>query len=418
MISARDLEFRVDFTYRLRFTGDVLRRETSTLLELMPAEGAARVLFVVDAQVADAVAWLVPELEGLGRRFPDRVELSGPVHRVAGGEGCKNSSEAVDALLDRINADNLDRRNYVVVIGGGAVLDAVGLAAAVAHRGVRLIRLPTTTLGQDDSGIGVKNAINRYDKKNWQGTFAVPWAVVNDQQLLETLPDRDFRAGFSEAVKVSLLKEPAFFDYLCRHARDLADRRPDVARQAIERSAVWHLQHITRGGDPFEMLEARPLDFGHWSAHKLEPMTAYRLRHGEAVAVGLAIDCVYSSMIHGLPADDAERVCACLEALGLTLSHPLLADVDTLLGGLEEFRQHLGGQLTVTMLRGVGDPIDVHRIDREAMAEAIRRVARRPRIDAPPARAIAEQDTGPAVSAVVKHRPRRSAIASGQGVEA
>ena len=91
------------------------------------------------------------------------------------------------------------------------MLDAVGFAAAIAHRGIRLVRLPTTTLAQADSGVGVKNGVNLFGKKNWLGAFAVPWAVLNDTALLATLPDRDFVAGFSEAVKVALLKSPEVF---------------------------------------------------------------------------------------------------------------------------------------------------------------------------------------------------------------
>jgi 3-dehydroquinate synthase len=262
----------------------------------------------------------------------------------------------------------------VVVIGGGAVLDAVGFAVQIAHRGLRLVRLPTTTLAQADSGVGVKSAVNLFQKKNWLGAFGVPWGVVNDASLLSTLSDRDFLCGFSEAVKVSLLKDPAMFSRLCELAPKIAARDMNSALPMIRDSAVWHLQHITTGGDPFEMLEARPLDYGHWSAHKLEPLSDYQLRHGEAVAIGVAIDTVYSSLVHGLPLDDALRVLECLANLGFDLDHPLLADPRTLYIGMEEFRQHLGGRLTLTMLRGVGQPIDVHEVDLPKMGEAIERV--------------------------------------------
>jgi 3-dehydroquinate synthase len=278
-------------------------------------------------------------------------------------------------MLKCINAADLDRRSYMVVIGGGAVLDAVGLTAAVSHRGIRLVRLPTTTLAQADSGIGVKNSVNLFGKKNWIGTFAVPWAVVNDAALLATLPDRDFRCGFSEAVKVSLLKDPQCFEQLCEMADGIRERDMSAAAPMIRRSAELHLDHITKGGDPFEMREARPLDFGHWSAHKLEVLSNFELRHGEAVAIGVAVDSVYSSLVHGFPVRDAERVLDCLARLGLPLDHPALHDTSRLFAGLEEFRQHLGGRLTVTMLQAVGHPLDVHEVDRKRMCAAIERVA-------------------------------------------
>ncbi|MCA9049159.1 MAG: 3-dehydroquinate synthase, partial [Planctomycetaceae bacterium] len=271
---------------------------------------------------------------------------------------------------------DLDRRSYVVVVGGGAVLDAVGFAAAIAHRGLRLIRVPTTTLAQADSAIGVKNGVNLFHKKNWLGAFAVPWGVINDRQLLETLSDRDFRSGFAEAVKVSLLKDPDFFHDIHRHAEAIRLRKEE-AWHVIAESARWHLRHITAGGDPFEMLEARPLDFGHWSAHKLESLSEFALRHGEAVAIGVAVDTVYSGMVHGLSSEAVEQVLDCFRQLGLLIHHPVMLRTDELFAGLEEFRQHLGGRLTLTMLEGIGRPVDVHEIDRHAMNAALRAVRER-----------------------------------------
>ena len=125
--------------------------------------------------------------------------------------------------------------------------------------------------------------------------------MINDATLLATLSDRDFICGFVEAVKVSLLKDAEFFAEVCRLAPQIRRREMDVCLPIIRRSAELHLEHITRGGDPFEMLEARPLDFGHWSAHKLEVLSEFALRHGEAVAIGVAIDTVYSSLALGLP---------------------------------------------------------------------------------------------------------------------
>ncbi len=234
--------------------------------------------------------------------------------------------------------------------------------------------MPSTTLGQADSGVGVKNGVNLFGKKNWLGSFAVPWAVINDARMLETLPDRDFICGFSEAVKVSLLKDPSMFAELCRTAGAIRKREPSASLPMIAASAEAHRRHITQNGDPFEMLEARPLDFGHWSAHKLEAMTDFRLRHGEAVAIGVALDTIYSTLALGLSSIVADQVLRCLIDLGFDLGHPALSDTKPLFEGLEEFRQHLGGRLTLTMLRGVGNPVDVHEVDDDLMREAIARL--------------------------------------------
>jgi len=373
-----DVDFAVQFRHRLRLTHDVLGRETHVLAELLEPSGdqLPRVQFWVDEAVYQANPDLKQQLSAFGRRYADRLQVVGQPQWVPGGEAVKNDVHLIEQMLKVFNHYDLDRRSYVVAIGGGAVLDAVGLAVAIAHRGLRLVRLPTTTLAQADSGVGVKNSINLFNKKNWLGTFAVPWGVINDRRLVETLSDRDFRCGFSEAVKVSLLKEPEFFHSICQTATAIAERR-EAAWPVIARSAWWHLRHITAGGDPFEMLEARPLDFGHWSAHKLESMTDFHVRHGEAVAIGVAIDTLYSARVLGLPRSSAEQVLDCLASLKLLLAHPALARTEELFGGLEEFRQHLGGRLTITMLQDIGRPLDVHEIDHAAMRESIEEVVDR-----------------------------------------
>jgi len=374
-IDPLDISFSVPQVLRLRFTCDVFGGDRQVLADLLAPSGdfPAKVQFWLDQQVAGAQPDLIPRIEAITDAW-NHVERVGTVQLVPGGEEIKNDIHILDRMLKVFNLADLDRHSYVVVIGGGAVLDAVGFAAAIAHRGIRLIRLPTTTLAQGDSGVGVKNAVNLFQKKNWVGSFAVPWGVINDASLLKSLPDRDFVAGFSESVKVALLKDAAFFERLCTEADRIAARDMQKVLPAIRRSAQLHLDHIACGGDPFEMWEARPLDYGHWSAHKLEPLTNFELRHGEAVAIGVAIDTVYSSIMFGLRERDARQVLNCLSRLGFDLAHPMIQETTLLFEGLEEFRQHLGGRLTLTMLRGVGKPFEVHQVDYRKMREAIERV--------------------------------------------
>jgi 3-dehydroquinate synthase len=384
-----DVSFSVPQVHRVRFTHDVFGADAAVLVDLLEAPDTlpalsqrervkepARVQFWLDSHVAEAQPELTQRIHALARKYRDRMALAGNVQIVPGGEEVKNDIHILERMLKVFHAHDLDRRSYVAVIGGGAVLDAVGFAAAIAHRGLRLVRLPTTTLAQADSGIGVKNAVNAFQKKNWIGTFAVPWGVINDAGLLATLPERDFLCGFVEAVKVSLLKDPAFFSQLCELAPRFRRREMDVCLPVIRRSAQLHLAHITQGGDPFEMLEARPLDFGHWSAHKLEVLSNFELRHGEAVAIGVAIDTIYSSLATSLAEEKSQQVLRCLKDLGFTLDSPHLRDAETLLAGLEEFRQHLGGRLTLTMLHDIGQPVEVHEIDRRLMCQAIETLSR------------------------------------------
>jgi 3-dehydroquinate synthase len=289
---------------------------------------------------------------------------------VAGGEEAKNDSQVVDLVLEAINTNKLCRKACVLVIGGGAVLDAVGYATSIAHRGLRIIRMPTTTLSACDSGVGVKNAINHFGKKNFIGVFDPPYAVINDLSLLSTLDDRHWRSGLSEAIKVALVKDEKFFDHIESNVHQLVSRDAETMANIVTTSATLHLRHITEGGDPFERLDARPLDFGHWAAHKLEQLTQFELTHGEAVAIGLAVDLRCSVILGHLDEAVARRAINLLQSLGFSTSHPAMED-PSLLDGIEEFREHLGGKLTILMLKGIGDPIDVHALRDEIVRQAI-----------------------------------------------
>jgi len=370
----KDATFSVSYTHRTRFTTDALNPANPVLLSVMPQAvpgKPAKVQFFIDAALAGADVTLLDRIRDYVAAFPNKLIMPCDVRLVPGGEDAKNAPRWLEDMLRHIHDATICRQSYVVVIGGGAVLDCVGFAAAIAHRGVRLVRLPTTTLAQADSGVGVKNGINGFGKKNYMGSFAPPWAVINDDAFLRTLSERDWRCGFVEAVKVACIKDRAFFEEIETGVQAIALRDHDVAVPIIAASANWHLKHITQNGDPFEMTTARPLDFGHWAAHKLEQMTWFRLRHGEAVAIGLAIDVTYAAMMGMLDQSEATRIKDTLLALGFDLYDDAMQQVPELLKGLEEFREHLGGQLTVTMLTSIGSPVDVHEIDVDVMREAI-----------------------------------------------
>jgi 3-dehydroquinate synthase len=376
-----DATFSVNYTHRLRVTSDALAPGNDSLLNVMPPAvpgKPAKVQFFIDAAVAASDPTLLDRVKTYVASHQGRLTMPRPVQLVPGGEDAKNAPRWLEDMLRHIHDATICRQSYVVVIGGGAVLDCVGFAAAIAHRGVRLVRLPTTTLAQSDSGVGVKNGINGFGKKNYMGSFAPPWAVINDDAFLRTLSPRDWRCGFVEAVKVACIKDRAFFDRIETGVDAINARDHRIAVPIITDSALWHLRHITGNGDPFEMTTARPLDFGHWAAHKLEQMTWFRLRHGEAVAIGIAIDVTYAAMMGLLDEGAAVRIKETLAALGFDLYDDAMQQVPELLKGLEEFREHLGGRLTVTMLRAIGAPVDVHEIDANVMGEAIRSLAPQP----------------------------------------
>jgi 3-dehydroquinate synthase len=370
-----DQEVVVTFRYPVRFTQGLFDAANPTVRDVVQAEERARLLVVIDAGVAAAQPALADDVQRYCAAHADALELLAPPLVVPGGEAIKNAPGPVSQIRAAIDVHGVDRHSYVMAIGGGAVLDAVGYAAATAHRGVRLIRVPTTVLAQDDSAVGVKNGINAFGKKNFVGSFAPPHAVLNDFDLLLTLSDRDWRAGISEAMKVALLRDAAFFTWIEHHAGDLAGRSLAAMAHMVHRSAELHLTHIATSGDPFELGSSRPLDFGHWAAHKLEQLSRHELRHGEAVAVGIALDSTYSYLTGSLPHADWRRIIELFEAVRLPIWHRDLATPGSggrpaVLAGLEEFREHLGGRLTVMLLERIGSGFEVHALDETVLLEA------------------------------------------------
>ncbi len=386
-MSVIERTIRVEWRHQVHFTHDVFARTNPTLADVIsdgrpgPFQRSTKVLCVVDESLAEANPTLLQQISAYFEQQPT-MALAGVPALMVGGEAVKNAYFRVSEIHALIDRYHIDRHSYLVVVGGGALLDMVGLAAATAHRGVRLIRIPTTTLAQDDSGVGVKNGINAFSKKNFVGTFAPPFAVINDFTLLATLSSRDKRAGFVEAVKVACIRDAAFFARLEHDAGALARFDPAAMQHLIHRSAELHLDHIAGSGDPFEMGSARPLDFGHWAAHKLEQLSEYRLRHGEAVAIGIALDVIYSRRMGHLPAPAAERVLTLLEKLGFELFAVELLHEDStgrllVTGGLEEFREHLGGDLTITLLREIGEGFEVHDMNLPLVGLCIRELQTR-----------------------------------------
>ena len=371
----------VTFNYEVHFTQNLFELKNPTLAQVIGADEEAKpkkLVAVIDAGILKYQPELVKQLVAYTKFYAEVLAIAAEPMIISGGEAAKNDRTLLEQIQQLIEAAGLCRHSYILAIGGGAVLDLVGYAAATAHRGIRLIRVPTTVLAQNDSGVGVKNGINAFGKKNFLGTFAPPYAVINDSAFLTTLDDRDWRSGIAEAVKVALIKDASFFDFIHSHTAALRRRDMDTMQQVIYRCAQLHLEHIANGGDPFEMGSSRPLDFGHWAAHKLEHLTNYRLRHGEAVAIGIALDSTYSYLAGLLDCSEWQRILNTLSALGFTLYVPELADKlsqledpNCLFRGLTEFREHLGGELTLTLLKGIGKRIEVHEVNLLLYKQAI-----------------------------------------------
>lgn len=371
--------FNVKYNYKVIFTDKLFSPANTTFVDLFKAQkenSHQKILFVLDEVVFKHHPELLISIKSLFNNHPSLPELVADPLIISSGEIVKNEEIYYKFLLEKINEYKICRHSYVAVIGGGALLDMTGFAAAIAHRGVRLIRIPTTVLSQDDSGVGVKNAINFFGKKNFIGTFAPPFAVINDFNFLRSLSDRDWKAGISEAIKVGLIKDANLFYFIRNNVQQLLDRDMDVMKEVIERSAELHLNHIA-SGDPFESGSARPLDFGHWSAHKLESIKNYSIRHGEAVAIGIAIDSVYSWLSGRLSFSECREIIETLQALELDVwlpevSENLDADSENILDGINDFREHLGGELSLTLLSKIGTEIQVNTVNPELIRKSIR----------------------------------------------
>jgi 3-dehydroquinate synthase len=368
--------FKVEYNYAVFFTAELFS-ESNPLLKNYFAnykeEGFQRkALVVVDEGFLVHHPQLTEAINAYFSKHLPQISLAPETIVVTGGEACKNDPKLFDSLIEAVDQYGIDRHSFIIAIGGGAVLDLVGYAAAVAHRGIKLIRIPTTVLSQNDSGVGVKNSINFKGKKNFLGTFAPPVAVFNDINFLRSLDDRDWRSGIAEAIKVALIKDVSFFEYIEEHAVALSHRDETCMAHLIHRCAQMHTDHIA-GGDPFEFGSSRPLDFGHWAAHKLEYLSDFKIRHGEAVAIGIALDCIYAARINMLSQRDLDRILDVFNKLGFELYHPMLSENDkiNLRNGLQEFREHLGGRLTIMLLERIGKGVEVHELDASVISDAV-----------------------------------------------
>lgn len=367
--------FNVQFDYRVYFTTGIFNTSNSDfeifLKERSSPSTRQKILFVIDDGVINTHPQLRNQIQFYFKSNLT-VSLVEDIIIIPGGEQAKNNSQYFDSIIEAIDVHGIDRHSYVAAIGGGSVLDLVGFASAVAHRGIKHIRIPTTVLSQNDSGVGVKNGINYKDKKNFIGTFAPPVAVFNDDSFLATLSERDWRSGISEAIKVALIKDAAFYFRIEENIEKLVARDRKAMNSLIHDCAALHLQHIA-SGDPFELGSSRPLDFGHWSAHKLEQLSDFQIRHGEAVAMGIALDTLYSALSGRLSMEKAERILHLLLKAGFEITNPLLDiqnETSEILKGLEEFREHLGGQLTVMLLADIGLGEEVHDLNLSLLKQA------------------------------------------------
>ncbi len=379
-----DNQFTVRFDFPVVFTENAFALDSDLLCRIVDKLGEKRrqrVVVFIDAGLAEAKPELEASIRDYAHAHAEFIELATEPMRLPGGFAVKNDNAILKNIIFTLGNLHMDRQSFVLAIGGGSLLDAVGLATALLHRGLRLIRMPSTVLGQADAGIGVKNGVDHHGQKNFIGTFAPPFAVINDLSLLTSLPQSERMGGIAEAVKVAIIRNADFFAQLEQDADALVEGEPVALRRAIEESAAIHLRQICTGGDPFEFGSARPLDFGHWIGHRLEIMSGHAIHHGQGVAIGMAVDTVYATLAGLLPQADCDRILALIRRLGLPCYRPELemrrpdGELE-LLRGISDFREHLGGRLCITLPTAIGSAKEVHSMDNTLIEKAIAIVKR------------------------------------------
>jgi len=298
---------------------------------------------------------------------------------VPAGEASK-SWHVLESLCEQLLAARIERGDLVVALGGGVVGDLAGFAAAIVRRGLSVVQVPTTLLAQVDSSVGGKTGINSAHGKNQIGAFYQPMLVIADTALLDTLPAREFRAGYAEVVKYGLIGDAGFFAWLEANWRDVLSGGP-AREHAIATSC--RAKAITVANDERESGERALLNLGHTFGHALEAAAGFshRLLHGEAVAIGMALAFAFSARRGLLAPAEAARVERHLAAVGLPTKPSDVAfawpGADALMALMAQDKKARRGKLTLILARGIGasfvapdaDPAEVRVFLAEKLAE-------------------------------------------------
>jgi 3-dehydroquinate synthase len=370
--------FQIRFKYNIIFTTDIFNTNNKTIINILNKlnKNKKKVLLFIDKNVYKTNDYLKTKIKEYIKTNENYINLVCDPILITGGEKIKNHYNIVKYAYKIIDTYKICRQSYVLAIGGGTLQDLIGFITSTAHRGIKLIRIPTTTLSQDDSGVGVKNGINFNNKKNFIGCFNTPYAVINDFNFLHSLKKENFIEGFSEAIKVALIKNKKLFYLIKNNTKEILNRNKIITEKIIYICAKIHAEHISKKGDPFELTSSRPLDFGHWSAHKIESLSKYKISHGKSVAIGIALDCTYSYIMKILKRSNWKNIINTLLNLKLPIYSKELSltenNENKIFKGLEEFREHLGGKLTITLIKNIGKKIETHHINKSIYEKSIK----------------------------------------------
>lgn len=307
-----------------------------------------------------APLYLEPVTAALGGKSVEHVVLPD-------GEAYK-TLDAVASIVDALLTQRFSRNCTLVALGGGVVGDITGFAAACYQRGVAFVQVPTTLLAQVDSSVGGKTGVNHPRGKNMIGAFHQPVCVIADIRTLDTLPDRELRAGIAEIIKYGLICDAGLFAWLEQNIEGLLRRAPESLAFAIERSCLNKAKVV--GADEKEAGLRAVLNLGHTFGHAIETACGYGVvLHGEAVAVGMCLASELSARLGWLDASQVRRAIELIERAGLPTALPGSLETDRILELMAVDKKNLDGELRLILLRGIGQatlPVSVS-------AETVRR---------------------------------------------
>jgi 3-dehydroquinate synthase len=345
----------------------VTRSPEETVERLLQAIGDARVAVITDETVAELYGPLV-----IGALQKAGVEVE--VAAVPAGERHKTLRQAFE-LLDWLTGTQIGRRDVVVPLGGGVVIDMGGWVASSYMRGVPYVNVPTTLIGQVDAGIGGKLAVNHPVAKNLIGGFAQPRAVISDVSFLRTIGRRQLRAGLAESIKKAIIASPAYWRLIEENADLILAGDADALEALVHGAGAIKAELIER--DPYEEDSRRTLGFGHAIAHPVETVTGYgELLHGEAVSFGMAVEAQIAAAREILEVDRLEQMLGLLRRVGLpTTALELPAELDgaRLLGAIERIRLIRGGGYRFVLPIDLGDTVIADDVTPGELRAALRR---------------------------------------------
>lgn len=330
-----------DRSYAITITDDVIEMLPGFLQQMRPGN---KVFVVTDANVRHLYG------KKLLAAF-DRAGLLASVIEVPAGEASKNA-DLVYALQTELLSQEVHRDSVIVAFGGGVIGDLAGFVAATILRGIAFVQVPTTLLAQVDSSVGGKVGIDHPVGKNLVGAFHQPRAVLIDVSFLKTLPEREFRSGLSEAVKIAAALDTDFFRFLARNARRVRRTNAALLKTIVMRSVG--LKAAVVMNDEYEHGIRKALNLGHTIGHALEAASGYRLLHGEAVSIGMAAESGIAVDLGLMREKDRETMLRALRALKLKVDLPKVIHREDFFRALRADKKTVGGKVRFVLPSGIG----------------------------------------------------------------